>query len=192
MIFIFATSNPNKLKEVKAQLASTHIEVCSLEDIQWTEEIPEDQDTIEGNALQKAKYLYDKTGYNCFAEDTGLCIEALEGRPGVYSARYAGPQRSDEDNMQKVLLELEGVSNRKAHFKTVLCLIIDGQVHSFEGIAEGLILKQKQGEKGFGYDPIFWDETLKCTFAQLTTEQKNQRSHRAKAVRKLVEYLKKL
>ena len=192
MKFIFATSNPNKLKEVKAQLASTHIEVCSLEDIQWTEEIPEDQDTIEGNALQKAKYLYDKTGYNCFAEDTGLCIEALEGRPGVYSARYAGPQRSDEDNMQKVLLELEGVSNRKAHFKTVLCLIIDGQVHSFEGIAEGLILKQKQGEKGFGYDPIFWDETLKCTFAQLTTEQKNQRSHRAKAVRKLVEYLKKL
>lgn len=186
---VIATSNPNKIKEIKEQLGK-YYNFLSLAEIGCTEEIPETQPTIVGNAIQKAQYVYQNYGYNCFAEDTGLIVEALDGEPGVYSARYAGPQRSHEDNMDKLLNKLGDNANRKAHFKTVIALIIDGEETLFEGKVEGEILKARQGEEGFGYDPIFRPNGFEQSFAQMSGAQKSTISHRGRAVSKLAIFLK--
>ena len=162
----------------------------SLEAIGCTEELPEEQDTLEGNSLQKAKYVSDKFNISCFADDTGLEVEALDGAPGVYSARYAGEQRSSEDNMNLLLEKLVNQTNRKARFRTVITLILDNQTYQFEGIANGEILESKRGEKGFGYDPLFLPEGMNKSMAELTSTEKNAISHRGEAVRKLVAFLK--
>ena len=184
---VFATGNPNKLKEINSAIIS--FEIVGLKDLGITEEIPETGDTLEKNALQKAKYVYDKTGLNCFSDDTGLEIESLDYRPGVYSAMYAGPSCNPESNMQKVLQELGNTRNRKAQFKTVIALILNGKEYFFEGLVSGLILKEKTGGGGFGYDPIFKPEGYKETFAQMSIGLKNKISHRGKAVKKLVSFL---
>lgn len=188
MKLVFATNNSNKIKEIK-NLIGDSIELLSLKDINCLEDIPETSDTIAGNALQKVQYVFDKYGYNCFADDTGLEISALNGEPGIYSARYAGPQRDANDNMDKVLNGLKGEENRAAHFKTVIALIIDGKETLFEGIAEGEITEQKSGEEGFGYDPIFKPAGYNVTFSEMSLAAKNKISHRGKAVRKLVDFL---
>jgi len=185
---VFATANPNKVREIK-QMLGKHYNFLSLTDIGCSEDIPETQPTIEGNALQKAEYVCENYGHNCFAEDTGLVIDALDGAPGVFSARYAGPQRNSDDNIDKVLEEMRNTTNRKAHFKTVIALIIDGQKHTFEGVVHGTILKERQGEGGFGYDPIFLPDGYQKTFAQLTPDEKDTISHRGRATRKLKEFL---
>ena len=184
---VFATGNPNKLKEIKCAIKS--FEIVGLKDLRITEEIPETGDTLKKNALQKAKYIYDKTGLDCFSDDTGLEIEALNNRPGVYSARYAGPSCNTENNIQKVLQELGGSTNRKAQFKTVIALILDGKKYFFEGAIKGDILKEKTGKDGFGYDPIFRPVGYKASFAEMTISQKNEISHRGLAVKKLVKFL---
>jgi XTP/dITP diphosphohydrolase len=189
MKLIFATHNKNKLKEVKSLMPSS-IELLSLDEISFNDEIEETADTIEGNALLKAETIFEKTGINCFADDSGLLIDALNGAPGVYSARYAGEQKNDQDNMQKLLHELNGKPNRNAHFKTVMALIIDGQEYLFEGIIEGKIITEKLGTNGFGYDPIFVPDGYNETFAQLDSETKNKISHRARALQKMLEFLK--
>lgn len=166
------------------------IELLSLDEISFNDEIEETADTIEGNALLKAKTIFEKTGINCFADDSGLLIDALNGAPGVYSARYAGEQKNDQDNMQKLLHELNGKPNRNAHFKTVMALIIDGQEYLFEGKIEGKIITEKLGTNGFGYDPIFVPDGNNETFAQLDSETKNKISHRARALQKMLEFLK--
>ncbi len=166
------------------------IELLSLDEISFNDEIEETADTIEGNALLKAETIFEKTGINCFADDSGLLIDALNGAPGVYSARYAGEQKNDQDNMQKLLHELNGKPNRNAHFKTVMALIIDGQEYLFEGIIEGKIITEKLGTNGFGYDPIFVPDGYNETFAQLDSETKNKISHRARALQKMLEFLK--
>jgi len=186
---VFATSNPNKIKEVK-ELLNNQFEIIGLQDIGCHEDIPETQPTIEGNALQKARYVLDNYGVNCFAEDTGLEIESLNMEPGVYSARYAGKQRSSEDNMNLVLEKLKTQDNRKARFKTVVALIIDGEEFTFEGIVNGTIALEKTGEDGFGYDPIFLPEDQKISFAEMGSAEKNKISHRGRAIRKLIEWLK--
>ena len=188
MKIVFATNNPNKIKEVQSLIPS-HITLVSLEAIGCSEEIPETQDTIKGNAIQKAAYIKQNYGLDCFADDTGLEVTALNGAPGVYSARYAGPERSSEANINLLLSELKSKSDRSAQFKTVVALHYNGEIIPFEGICEGKITKEKKGTGGFGYDPIFkpLEETL--TFAELSTERKNQIGHRGKAVRKLVDYL---
>jgi XTP/dITP diphosphohydrolase len=191
MKFVFATNNKNKLNEV-ISLVSGKYTISSLQDVNCFDEIPETSDTIEGNALQKAKYVFDNFKVNCFADDTGLETEALNNAPGVYSARYAGEHGNDEANMQKVLDNLQGVANRNARFKTVIALIIDGKEYCFEGIAEGIILKQKSGKKGFGYDPIFQPKGYNVSFAEMTAEQKNDISHRGIATRKLIDFLNTL
>ncbi|MGB0887417.1 MAG: non-canonical purine NTP diphosphatase [Vicingaceae bacterium] len=191
MQLVSATNNANKIKEIK-QLLPASIRLLSLTDIGCTEDIPETSDTIAGNALQKAQYVYDKYGYNCFADDTGLEIESLNGEPGIYSARYAGPQRNANDNMDKVLTELKNSTNRNAHFKTVIALIIDGKTSLFEGIAQGEITTTKSGSEGFGYDPIFKPKELNTTFSEMNLDEKNKISHRGKATKKLIEYLSKL
>jgi XTP/dITP diphosphohydrolase len=191
MKLVFATNNKNKIKEIKTLLSSS-IELLSLENINCLEEIPETSDTIAGNALQKAKYVAEKYGYNCFSDDTGLEIESLNGEPGIYSARYAGEQKSAEDNMDKVLKGLEGNKDRKAHFKTIIALIIDGKEMLFEGVSNGEITKTKSGNDGFGYDPIFQPEGYAITFSEMSLEEKNKISHRGKAVRKLIDYLSTL
>ncbi len=191
MKLVFATNNANKLKEVQA-LIPQHIELVSLKDIGCFEDIPETQDTIEGNALQKANYIKEHYGLDCFADDTGLEVDALNGEPGVFSARYAGPQRDAHDNMDKVLTNLKNHTKRQAHFKTVVALILHGQEHTFEGICEGEILTQKKGEKGFGYDPIFKPEGYDLTFAEMDLKLKNNIGHRGKAVKQLVTFLKAL
>lgn len=188
MKLVFATNNKNKIKEIKLLLDNS-LEILSLEDIGCLEDIPETADTIEGNAIQKAKYVYDKFGYNCFADDTGLEIEALNGEPGIYSARYAGEQKNAEDNMNKVLEKLQGKTNRKAQFKTVIALIINGKTTCFEGVAKGEMTTQKSGSKGFGYDPIFKPSGYELTFSEMDLDLKNQISHRAKAVAQLSNYL---
>lgn len=188
MEIIFATSNPNKIKEISAMLPKT-IVIKGLKDIGCTEDIPETQPTIEGNAIQKAQYVYDKYGVNCFAEDTGLEIKALNGEPGVYSARYAGPQRSAEDNMAKAMKELQDKADRSARFKTVIALLIDGEITTFEGIINGQIIKEKRGTGGFGYDPIFMPDGYDQTFGELNAEVKNKISHRALATQKLISHL---
>jgi len=189
MQLVFASNNKNKIKEIQQLLPDT-IQILSLEDINCLEDIPETADTIEGNAILKANYVTEKYGYNCFADDTGLEVEALNGAPGVYSARYAGEHKSSEDNMDKLLSELEDKTNRKAQFKTVICLNIDGNQHLFTGIAPGEIIKEKIGSQGFGYDPIFKPEGFPDTFAQLSLEEKANISHRGIAVRKLISFLK--
>lgn len=185
---VFASANAHKLQEISLLLPST-ILIRGLADIGCLEEIPETQDTIEGNALQKARYVHHKYHVDCFAEDTGLEIEALNDRPGVYSARYAGKQKNDQDNMDKVLLEMTGITNRKARFKTVVALCQHGKETLFEGIIKGNILTSRQGSSGFGYDPIFMPEGSTLSFAVMTLKEKNKISHRALAINKLIAYL---
>ena len=187
---IFATNNKHKLEEVQSMLGSSWVLVTPKE-CNVMEDIPETQPTIEGNAVQKAEYLLDKTKQSCFADDTGLEIEALGGEPGVRSARYAsdGEECDNEANMAKVLSLMEGQTNRKACFRTVIALLIDGEKHLFEGVVNGEIVATKTGEKGFGYDPIFRPDGFKETFAEMSMEQKNVISHRSLAVAKLVEFL---
>ena len=187
---VFATGNPNKLKEIKSAIDG--FEIVGLTDLDMTEEIPETGTTLKENALQKAKYVYDKTGLNCFSDDTGLEIEALNNRPGVYSAMYAGADCNAENNMRKVLCELETFQSRKAQFKTVIALIISGKKFYFEGKVDGAILKEKNGISGFGYDPIFKPEGYKETFAEMSIGLKNKISHRGLAVQKLVNFLEAL
>ena len=184
---VFATGNPNKLKEINS--AINCFKIVGLKDLGITEEIPETGDTLMKNALQKAKYVYDKTGFDCFSDDTGLEIEALNYRPGVYSAMYAGPDCNAEDNIQKVLLELDKTPNRNAQFKTVIALILNGNEHFFEGAIKGVILKEKAGVDGFGYDPIFRPTGYEESFAEMTIDQKNEISHRGLAVKKLITFL---
>ncbi len=187
---VFATNNNNKLREVKAILKDK-IELLSLKDINCNVDIPETADTIPGNAKLKAKYVNVHYNMNCFADDTGLEVEALDGAPGVYSARYAGEDKSSEANMQKLLHELDGKEDRKAQFKTVIALILDGKEYLFEGVIKGEIIKEKKGDTGFGYDPIFVPEGYNQTFAEMGDEIKNKISHRAIAINKLCEFLEK-
>lgn len=188
---VFATANQNKINEIQLLIPS-HIQLLSLKDINCEEDIPETQLTIEGNALQKANYVYEKYKYNCFADDTGLEIEALNYQPGVLSARYAGISKNADANMDKVLKELTNINNRAARFKTIISLVINERVKQFEGIVKGTILNQKIGTNGFGYDPIFIPDGYSKSFAEMTMSEKNKISHRAIAVNKLVEYLNKL
>jgi XTP/dITP diphosphohydrolase len=188
MKLVFATNNSHKLQEIK-QLLGDSIELLSLTDINCDVDIPENQDTIEGNAAEKSFYVWKNYGMNCFADDTGLEIEALNGEPGVYSARYAGEEKSPEKNMDLVLHKLAEIKNRKARFKTVISLVIDGHEIQFEGIVNGQILLGKRGKTGFGYDPIFQPEESHLSFAEMTMEEKSKISHRGRAVQKLVEYL---
>lgn len=186
---VFATNNAHKLSEIRAILGDT-IEVLSLDDIGCTDEIPETADTLEGNALQKAHYIYDKYGCNCFADDTGLEVAALNGGPGVHTARYAYPDRHDpKANTLKLLSELDGVADRSARFRTVIALIIDGEERLFEGIVEGIIPTEERGTEGFGYDPVFAPNELGKTFAEVGPDVKNEVSHRARAVKKLADFI---
>ena len=189
MKLVFASNNKNKIKEFQQQLPAT-IEIVSLEDIGCYEEILETADTIEGNSILKANYVTEKYGYDCFADDTGLEVEALNGAPGVFSARYAGEQRSSEDNMDKLLQALSNQSNRNAQFKTIVTLNLNGKQHLFTGIAQGQITLAKAGSEGFGYDPIFQPEGYQETFAEIPSEIKNQISHRGKATQLLISFLK--
>ncbi len=189
MKLVFATDNKNKILEVQQMLPST-IEIISLESIGCYEEIPETAATIEENAIMKANYISKKYGYDCFADDTGLEVESLNGKPGVFSARYAGEQRNSEDNMDKLLDALSNKTNRKAHFKTVIALNLNGNQHLFTGFAKGEITMEKTGNQGFGYDPIFKPEGYEVTFAQLSLEKKGTISHRGKATEQLIAFLK--
>jgi len=186
---IFATNNKHKLTEIQSIAGSDFI-IRSLEDIGCNEEIAETATTLEGNALLKAEYVYNKYGLNCFADDTGLEIDALDGRPGVFSARYATTGHDFEANIDKVLSELEGVSNRKARFRTVIALHLAGSVNYFEGIVNGEIIHTRKGIKGFGYDPVFVPDGYQLTFAEMPLSEKNKISHRARAVSKLFDFLK--
>ncbi len=188
MKLVFATNNQHKLQEIQHLLGDS-IELLCLNDINCTDDIPENQETLEGNAAEKSFYIFDKYGVNCFADDTGLEIEALNGEPGVYSARYAGEERSAENNMNLVLTKLDKIKNRKARFRTVISLVIDGRETQFEGIVDGQILEEKRGTTGFGYDPIFQPEESNVSFAEMSMDEKNKISHRGRAVQKLVEYL---
>lgn len=188
MKLVFASNNKNKIKEVQQLLPDT-ITLLSLEAIGCHEEIPETADTIEGNAILKANYVTQKYGYDCFADDTGLEVEALNGAPGVYSARYAGMQRNAEDNMNLLLENLKNQDNRTAQFKTVIALNINGKQQLFTGIAKGEITLEKSGNQGFGYDPVFQPEGYQETFADLDLKIKNQISHRGKATQLLISYL---
>lgn len=185
---IFATNNIHKLTEIQSLIGDNFI-LKSLKQIGCTEDIPETAPTLEGNALLKAQYIFNRYGKNCFADDTGLEIEALDGRPGVFSARYATDGHDFEANIDKVLEELADAENRKARFRTVIALILDGSVHYFEGIVEGEIIAVRKGIKGFGYDPVFLPYGYNLTFAEMTLEEKNKISHRARAVNKLVDFL---
>ena len=185
---VLASNNPNKLKEIQAVL--TDVKVLSLKEINCNEELPETQDTLEGNALQKAQYVKDNYGYDCFADDTGLMVEALDGRPGVYSARYAGPNCDADDNMNKLLGELEGKENRKAKFATVIAYVRGEEHFFFKGEVEGLISEERHGDEGFGYDPVFFPEGRELSFAQMTNEDKNKISHRSRAVVKFAEFFR--
>ncbi|TXB62069.1 non-canonical purine NTP diphosphatase [Phaeodactylibacter luteus] len=185
---VFATGNANKIKEVEQQL-NGQFELLSLKDINCEEELPETRPTIEGNALEKATYVHEHYNVDCFSEDTGLEVDALGGEPGVYSARYAGPAHDDEANMSLLLANLKGKEDRSARFRTVIALILNGQVHTFEGVAEGQIIHRKKGNNGFGYDPIFIPDGHDRTFAQMDTAEKSAISHRGQAVAKLVAFL---
>jgi len=188
MKLVFATSNQNKAKEIQ-QLVPDFIQIITLNDINQVEEIPETSDTIEGNATQKMEYIVANFGIDCFADDTGLEIESLNGEPGVYSARYAGEDKNADNNMNLVLRKMQGVSNRKARFKTVISLSLNGENYLFEGIVNGEIRNEKVGDAGFGYDPIFEPEKAGITFAEMNTVEKNQMSHRARAFKKMVDFL---
>ena len=185
---VVATNNAHKLKEI-ADILDEKIELLSLKDINCHVDIPETADTLEGNARQKALYIYKNYGMDCFADDTGLEVEALNGAPGVFSARYAGEDHDSEANMQKLLRELKGKENRKAQFRTTICLIMNGKEYLFEGIVKGEIIEEKRGVTGFGYDPIFVPEGYDLTFAELGNDIKNTISHRARAVEKLCLFL---
>lgn len=184
---VFATNNKNKLKEVQAML--TNFEIVSLADINCFDDIPETADTLEGNAILKANYITEKFGLNCFADDTGLEVEALNNAPGVYSARYAGKNNNAEANMNKLLSELGETKNRNAQFRTAISLNIEGKQFVFEGICKGQILTKKQGDSGFGYDPLFMPEGFKKSFAEMNMVEKGAISHRGKAIQKLVTFL---
>ncbi len=191
---VFVTNNPHKLEEVKEIIEGENlysIKLLSLADIGCTEEIAETSPTLEGNASQKAFYIYNKYGVDCFADDTGLEVEALDGKPGVYSARYAGEDKDADKNMNKVLDQLEDSINKKARFRTVISLIIDGNEKIFEGVVNGVIIKEKRGKKGFGYDPVFLPDGYTQTLAEMPFEQKNKISHRFHAMRRMIGYLKK-
>ncbi|MCK6607140.1 MAG: non-canonical purine NTP diphosphatase [Flavobacterium sp.] len=190
MKLVFASNNKNKIQEIQALVPNT-IQIVSLEDIGCTEDIPETADTIEGNAILKANYVTEKYGYDCFADDTGLEVDALNGAPGVYSARYAGEQKDANDNMDKLLSELSDKPNRKANFKTVIALNLNGKQNLFTGIINGKIIDKKIGTNGFGYDPIFVAEEYEKTFAELTMEEKSTISHRGIAVKELILFLQK-
>ena len=191
MKLVFATNNLNKLAEVQKMLPKS-IELLSLKDINCFEEVDETETTLEGNAKLKADYITKKFGYNCFADDTGLEVESLDNKPGVYSARYAGLENDSEKNMQKLLSELEKKSNRKAQFRTAIALNLDNKQFLFEGICKGEITIEKQGEKGFGYDPIFKPNGFNNSFAEMTSEEKNSISHRGNAIQQLVAFLNNL
>jgi XTP/dITP diphosphohydrolase len=188
MRLVFATNNMNKIKEVQSLIPS-EIELLSLKDIGCFEDVPETQNTIEGNAKQKAEYIKTNYNYDCFADDTGLEVNALNGEPGVYSARYAGEQRNAEDNTNKLLTELHNKTERSAQFKTVIALHLNGELHTFTGICKGEITTEKHGEKGFGYDPVFKPNNYNNTFAEMDLSLKNSIGHRGKAVTELVEFL---
>lgn len=190
-MFVFATNNSHKLEEVK-DILGNKIELLSMKEIGCFDDIPETENTLEGNALLKARYIYKHFHVDCFADDTGLEVEALNGAPGVYSARYAGEGHNSEANMKKLLLELEGIENRKARFRTVFALIINGKEHLFEGIIKGEIVRNRKGTSGFGYDPIFVPEGYSHTFAEMGNDEKNKISHRAIAAQKLCKFLKSL
>ncbi len=186
---LFATGNPNKVREVNEMLKG-QFEIESLKDIGFTEDIPETMPTIQGNALLKARFVKDRFGLDCFAEDTGLEVDALNGEPGVYTARYAGPAKNHDANMDLLLQKLGSTENRGAQFRTVIALILNGEELLFEGIARGTIAHQKSGVHGFGYDPVFIPEGYEQTFSEMSAEVKHGISHRGKAVRGLIEYLK--
>jgi XTP/dITP diphosphohydrolase len=189
MKLVFASHNQNKVNEIKSLLPKS-VEVLSLTDIGFVDEIDETGLTLDENSKIKAKAVLKKTGYFCFADDTGLEIEALNYEPGVFSARYAGNQKNDSDNIEKVLLNLQGITNRNARFRTVITLLIGQDEYYFEGRVDGKIIMEKRGEFGFGYDPIFIPEDESRTFAEMTLEEKNQFSHRARAFQKMIEFLK--
>jgi len=184
----FATNNAHKLEEVQAMMPA-HLEIISLKDIGCTEELPENQRTIEGNALEKARFIFEKFGIDCFADDTGLEVDSLGGEPGVDTAHYAGPERDAHKNMDLLLKNLEGKPNRNARFKTVFSLFWQSEMYSFEGLVKGRISTEKKGEQGFGYDPIFIPEGFTQSFAELGAEVKNRLSHRAAATKQLVAFL---
>jgi len=188
MKLVFATNNINKLSEIRA-LVSDDIQILSLKDINCTEELPETNPTLKQNALQKARYVFDNYGFNCFADDTGLEIDALGGEPGVYSARYAGKDSNTAANIQKVLKNLQGCDDRGAAFRTVIALVISGEENLFEGECMGDITKTQRGIYGFGYDPIFIPDSFNKTFSQMTNQEKGVISHRGKAVKKLLAFL---
>lgn len=188
---VFATGNPNKVREVTAMLGDC-LNIIGLQDIGCHEDIPETAPTLEGNALQKARYVKDNYQHDCFSEDTGLEVDALDGDPGVYTARYAGDQKDPNDNMDLLLKNLVGQENRKAQFRTVIALTLNGEEHTFEGVARGTIAMQKSGAKGFGYDPVFIPEGHTTTFAEMTQDAKAEISHRGQAVRKLIAFLQTL
>lgn len=189
---VLASRNKHKIEELKYTLAPLGISLKSTYDFPDLEEVEEDQNTLEGNALKKAQYVFDETGFPALSDDTGLEVDALDGRPGVYSARYAGESASYQENTQKLLNELSdvGQNGRSAQFRTVVALVTDAETHTFEGICRGEILKESRGDKGFGYDPVFRPEGYKETFAELDSEIKNTISHRAKAIQKFYEWLK--
>ncbi|CAL2055727.1 non-canonical purine NTP diphosphatase [Tenacibaculum sp. 190524A05c] len=189
MKLVFATNNQNKLKEVQEMLPES-IELLSLKDIGCFEDIEETATTLEGNAQIKANHITNNYNFNCFADDTGLEVDALNGEPGVYSARYAGEPANAENNMQKLLSSLGEKVDRKAHFRTSICLNIDGKQFLFDGICKGEILTEKKGEKGFGYDPVFQPEGYNKSFAEMSSEAKNEISHRGLAIQKLIDFLK--
>ena len=189
MKLVFATNNKHKLQEVR-DIVGDRVEVLSLADIDCHDDIPETADTLQGNALIKARHIYEKYGFDCFADDTGLEVEALDGAPGVYSARYAGEECDSEANMRKLLENLTGKTNRNAQFRTVIALIINGEEMLFNGIVKGAIATEKKGDSGFGYDPIFVPEGHSASFAQMSSEMKNSMSHRFRATQQLSDYLK--
>lgn len=191
MKLVFASNNKNKIQEIQALVPNT-IQIVSLDDIGCTEDIPETANTIEGNAILKANYVTEKYGYDCFADDTGLEVDALNGAPGVYSARYAGEQKDANDNMDKLLIQLKNKSNRKANFKTVIALNLNGKQNLFTGIINGKIIEEKIGTNGFGYDPIFVADGYDKTFAELSLKEKSTISHRGIAVKELILFLQKL
>jgi len=188
MKLVFATNNNNKLKEVRS-LMPPGIEILSLKDIGCEDELPETGRTLNENAFQKAQYVYEKYGWNCFADDTGLEVEALDGRPGVRSARYAGPACRAADNIQKLFAELKNENNRKARFRTVIASFIDSETNYFEGQIDGSITVDEKGDGGFGYDPVFQPAASNLTFAEMSPEQKNERSHRSESIKKFVDWL---
>ena len=189
MKICFATNNAHKIQEV-SRLLGDAFTLLSLADIGCQEELPENQDTLTGNSEEKASYVYQHYHIDCFADDTGLEVDALDGKPGVYSARYAGQQRSSEDNMNLLLTELAPHTNRAAQFRTIITLWLHDHMHQFEGVVQGHIAEQRSGRQGFGYDPIFIPEGYDRSFAEMTMEEKSEISHRGRAVRKLVEFLK--